>query len=435
MAAVIGGLVLLGGEAVRRVGEDLLASRLRHDAESVLAALRLSPSGEIEVQTPRLGAIYDRPFTGHYFLVTSPEGDVSLRSRSLWDAPLPVPPLRAADQRRWHADGPDGQPLLVWAGGYRKLGRTVTIAVAEDLGSLHAHLATVRWALGGLGLLVLAGVLGLQRMILFRALAPLQGTATQVDRLAAGEIAQLDESGPAEVRPLVREINRLLALLERRLQRSRSAAGNLAHALKAPLALLQQLSDSKELGAHPHIAAELGERVTQIQRAIDSELRRARLAGAAGRVQAFRPAQDLPQLVEVLRRIYAERDLTIKVEYPQDRVLPLDRDDALELIGNLMDNACKWGNSRVRLTLGQPGRDCLTVEDDGPGCEPERIAELARRGKRLDEAVAGHGLGLSIVHEITKLYDASLVFDRSTEWGGLRVRVCFPPFIDPDTSS
>lgn len=425
MVAVIGTLVLVGGEAVRHVGEDLVASRLQHDADSLLAALQISADGQMQVNEPQLGAIYDRPFTGHYYVIAPLDGRASLRSRSLWDAPLAVPPLPPGERHRWNATGPDDQPLLVWAGGFRKQEHDVTIAVAEELGPLHQHLTIVRGILGAIGLVVLLGVLGLQQIVLRRGFEPLRETAADVERLATGEIATLDESVPVEIQPLVHEINRLLVLLDRRLQRSRNAAGNLAHALKSPLALLQQLAHSPELEGHAQVATELAERVTQIQKTIDSELKRARLAGRSGKAMAFRPTDDLQQLVEVLQRIFATRELVIDVECPDDVTLPLDRDDALELIGNLMDNACKWAQQHVRLTLEKPRQGCLVVEDDGPGCTQDRITELSQRGKRLDESVAGHGLGLAIVHEIAELYGASLKFGQSPSLGGMQVTICF----------
>ena len=425
MAVIILALAVLAGEAVRYVGEDLVASRLRHDAESLLATLQVNAKGAPKVDATRLGAIYERPYAGHYYVIASLDGESQLRSRSLWDHPLVIPSLSSGASHRWHAAGPDGQQLLVWAGGYRKQDNDFTIAVAEELSALHTHLIVVRWLLIGIGLAVLVAVLGLQLMILRRGFAPLQRTAGDVERLANGDIGQLSENVPDEVRPLVREVNRLLILLDRRLQRSRNAAGNLAHALKAQLALLGQLARAEELRAHPQISAELGSRVGQISQVIEKELKRARLAGRAGTAKAFRPHDDLPPLIEVLTRIYAERTLDIEFDCPQELTLPLDRDDALELIGNLLDNACKWARHRVRLTVLPPPSGCLVVEDDGPGCTPEQIEQLTRRGTRIDEEVAGHGLGLAIAQEIAELYAARLKFDRSQVLGGMRVSFCF----------
>ncbi len=425
MTLVMGLLVIAAGETVRHVGEDLVASRLRHDADSVLSALQVDAQGAVTVDTRRVGAIYERPYTGHYYVVAVAEGGATLRSRSLWDAPLAVPSLPPGTTQRWHASGPERQPLLAWAGGYRKQGRDVTIAVAEDLSALHTHLNRVRWLLGGIGLVVLLGVVALQRMILRRGFDTLQQTAADVERLGTGEISQLGEGVPDEVKPLVTEVNHLLTLLDRRLQRSRNAAGNLAHAVKSPLTLLSQLASSAELADHPQIATELNTRIDQIRHAVDSELRRARLAGRTGTAQAFRPAEDLPELVEVLRRVHGGRELEITLHCPREVVLPLDRDDALELIGNLLDNACKWARRRVRLTVDQPQAGCICVEDDGPGCSPQQIDTLLRRGTRLDESVSGHGLGLAIVQEIAELYSARLEFRSAPELGGLQVSVCF----------
>lgn len=408
-----------------RIAEDLLASRLEHDAESLLAALVVGSDGTPRIAGDGMGAIYQRPYSGHYFVISTGSAPL-IRSRSLWDRKLASTPVAVGHARRWQTVGPDGQLLLAWSGGYRKINRDLTITVAEDITPLVRHLSRLRWLFAALGAGGLALLLALQRWVLHFSFRPLRGVAAEVDRLVAGELSQLSESVPGEVQPVVREVNRLLVLLEQRLQRSRNAAGNLAHALKGPLSLLRQLATRPELKAHALLAAEIAEYVDRISRQVDTELKRARIAGGGPVGQRFRPDRDLPDLVEVLKRIYADKALAYELDAGGATVFAVDRDDMLELLGNLLDNATKWGKTRVRCTLTQSPRPMVVVEDDGPGCEPEQLTDLTRRGTRVDEGTAGHGLGLAIVHEIAGLYGADVRLDRSPQLGGLRAAVSFP---------
>ena len=221
-----------------------------------------------------------------------------------------------------------------------------------------------------------------------------------IARLHQGEVRTLDEDVPAEIRPLVREINHLMELTRQRLQRSRTATGNLAHALKTPLSALARLRDDPAMERAPQVRSQVERHVDAMARLIDKELKRARLAGGALPGARFAPAQELPDLVDALRRLYDGRGLVIETELAGAGEFPGDREDMLELFGNLLDNACKWARSRVRLrVLDTPGL-AFTVEDDGPGVADQALAGLTERGRRLDESAEGHGLGLSIVRRI-----------------------------------
>ena len=422
-------LLLLGAQylvvsgAIRDTAEAYVASRLRHDTETMVALLRWEGSRPVLPQEA-VGTIYHRPYSGHYYHLEVTGKD--LRSRSLWDSELPVPPVAVGESRRLHATGPQDQPLLVRTAAYRKEGRKVRIAVAEDLSPLRADLHNFQWLFGLVSLAVGAALVAVQWGMVAAGLRPLRRMRREIGLLERGERTALSEDVPAEVRPLAREVNRLVGVLGERLERSRNALGNLAHALKTPLTRLFQAADHPGLADRPGLRSEVLEPAERIRELIDRELGRARLAGGSPG-QRFDPAREIPALVATLEKIHAERGLAITSEVPADKGFHGDREDMLELLGNLLDNACKWAAEKVRVAVASgPGLD-LTVEDDGPGIPKERRSALLARGGRLDEEEEGHGLGLAIAQDIVAAYGGRLELGRSAELGGLRVRVVLPP--------
>ncbi len=398
---------------IRYLSEDFVASRLGHDAESLLSGLSLEKGRPI-LPPSGVDAIYERAYSGHYFLVMGPEEP--LRSRSLWDFQLQVDRVAPGEQRRQLMAGPGEQELLIRAAGYRLQGHAVTIAVAEDVSVIEGSLRRFNIGFGVLMLAAIAGIAAVQGAIVHRAFRPLEGVRQAMQRLESGEIERLPEGVPLEIQPLVGEVNRLLMILRRRVDRSRNALGNLAHALKGPLNLLLRATERNP-------EAGLEEAVTRIRSLVEHELRRARIVGSVSPGRRFRPAEELPAMVMLLQRVYEERALVLDWEAPRQLDLPYDRDDMLELLGNLLDNACKWAHHRVRVTLDARH---FVVEDDGPGREENELERMMQRGVRIDESMPGHGLGLSIVREITDSYGADLSFARSPSMGGLQVTITFP---------
>ena len=230
---------------------------------------------------------------------------------------------------------------------------------------------------------------------------------------------------PKEIKPLVIEVNRLLLLVVRRLEQSRTAIGNLAHALKTPLAMLFRIAENPIFAQHPQLQQQLLAQTGAIHRHIERELKRARISGTQQTTTVFNPHQELTALIHLLKNIYAEKTLQIELNVP-DELVNFDREDLLELIGNLLDNACKWAKERVLVEISFAGNLVVAIADDGPGCQEADIPLLSQRGLRLDELVSGHGLGLAIVREIVELYGGSLDISRSPRLGGLLVTVILP---------
>lgn len=421
LVLVFAGLFWGSVTVVRSISEAYILTRLEHDAEALLAAVGPNPMGVVKLREGRITPIYRQPLSGHYYVVTWPDGSLS-RSRSLWDESLDIPQVSTGDVVVVHRQGPADQLLQMRVAGYEKNGLRFSIAVAEDLTAMKAEIGRFQLVT----LVALAGVLlliiGVQRIALRRGFRSLDAVRAQMHEISDGARQRLEAMGPVEVRPLTSELNRLLAQVELRLQRSRQALGNLAHALKGPLSVLTRTID-----ALPVDAAERGRlntQLTRVQTLIDRELKRARFAGE-GVGQFFNPREQLPELIEALQQMYRERDLDIvHGELPAGR-LPFDHEDMLELLGNLMDNACKWAKQRVEVQLTRGADLQVRVADDGPGVTSDQYDKLMRRGGRLDEQETGHGLGLAIVKDLVSDYGGEMTFAKSA-LGGLEVSVTLP---------
>jgi len=268
----------------------------------------------------------------------------------------------------------------------------------------------------------------LQRSIVQRGLAPLEQVRRELPRLARGDISHLPLDAPAEVQPLVIELNRLLDLLNQRQQRARHALGNLAHALKTPLTALTQLADQPPPGADDKdFWQDLRQQIEHIRRLTERELKRARIVGSLVPGQRVLLAGEIADLTEILGRIHRDRALRFDLRISPDSAFPGDRDDLLELLGNLLDNACQWAKLVVRLSADATAEDLrLRIEDDGPGCPPDQLESLQQRGTRIDESRAGHGLGLAIIGDIVAQYGGTLRLGRSGDLGGFLAEVALP---------
>lgn len=409
--------------AIQSMTEGYVASHLRHDGENLLAVFL--PDGVPALDPERIDPIYKRPFSGHYYQIES--GGEPLRSRSLWDQALSLPPVKVGEQRRIHAVGPQRQPLLLWVGGFKKRDREVVIGVAEELSAVAADLRRFQLLYGVLSLGVLGLLILIQRRLVAAGLAPLETVRREILSLERGEIDQLREEVPTELQPFIREINRLLEATRQRLQRSRNALGNLAHALKGPLTLLTRLADRSAVRTDPAVREELIAQTETLRRLLDRELKRARLAGSSQPGKPLALREELGQLIDALKKIYREKSVEIESTVPPEARFVGDREDLLELFGNLLDNAFKWGRHRIALQVTSgPDGFLISVEDDGPGCPPEALERLSTRGVRVDESAVGHGLGLAIVSDIVAQYGGEISFGLSERLGGFLVRAKLP---------
>lgn len=403
-----------------------LESGLRNDSELLLVAMVKGPNG-LQLDEHRLSPGYQRPYSGHYFRIDFEGGH--WRSRSLWDLELPQPDHDGlyANLKLEKSD----QSLLLLHKQYRKFGQQISITVAQDYSPVKASFQRVQQIGLGLGLAALILILVLQRVTVRRALRPLDKARAQILQLQQGQRSQLDNQVPLELEPLVAQINHLLAHTEDSLKRSRNALGNLGHALKTPLAVLISIAEGKRYDVPGPVRQTLCDQLQQIQHRLERELNRARLSGDALPGSHFNCDAELPGLFSTLRMIHGEHlDLTNEVS--AGLTLPWDREDVLELLGNLLDNACKWADSTVSLDIRHQDQSyLLLINDDGPGIPEVRRDEVLGRGNRLDEQVDGHGLGLGIVKDIVESWGGTLQLLESVS-GGLQIRIQLPDRNMPD---
>ena len=260
-----------------------------------------------------------------------------------------------------------------------------------------------------------------------RGVSPFQTIRTRLAQVRQGRQRQLDGTYPAEVQPLVDDLNALLEHRELTVSRAIAKAGDLAHGLKTPLAVLAHEADRAAAAGHADLAAAIRQEVDRMRRQVDYHLAHARAAASGARLGARSAvAESAAGLVRTLTRLHAERPLALSADVPVTHFVRVERQDLDEMLGNLLDNACKWARSSVRVSSIAAGDQIeIIVDDDGPGLAPELRAAVLQRGVRGDEAAPGSGFGLAIVRDLGELYTGSIALEASP-MGGLRARLTLP---------
>lgn len=407
---------------IQHLAEDYIASRLKHDAENLLSSINFNNNGELSLDMSRIDLIYNQPFSGHYFVITA--NKQSMTSRSLWDQTLKQQTVATGQQHRTLYPGPEQQSLLLLSTGYKKQGHQLIISIAEDLNPINKNILRFKYTFAALAIGMLLTLVILQSFILRKSLAPLTKIQDEIKALQQGERNKLSTDFPGELQPLINEVNHLLDIMQQRLTRSRNASGDLAHAIKKPLTVIKQISTNSELPET--IQSTLTRQADEIYQITERTLKRARLAGHAHSGALFSFTEDLPALVKTLDMMYADKALQTKININHAINCQLDREDMLELLGNLLDNAYKWAAKKIIINVKTKTDLYIEIEDDGPGADPEKIHELSKRGVRLDEKIAGHGLGLAIAADTINDYSGRLTFSRSKTLGGFKAEIMLP---------
>ncbi|BBB24924.1 ATP-binding protein [Amphritea japonica] len=426
---VLFGLFWLGQSwFLRQMAYEFVASRLNSDAYSVLRAVEMDIGSGWRINLDNTSSVYQQPMSGHYFQVAV-DGKW-FYSRSLWDAQIPSTGGNDIGQENISLIEQNNKPTLVYSKTFMKQGREIQVILAEDISRIEESLSQLGWLLAGLGTLGLVVLLTLQIFIIRRGLCSLIDVKKDISRLKSGNIRQLSSTNTTEIEPLVTEINYLVQNMELRLQRSRNAVGNLAHAAKTPLTVIDRHVDVL-LEEDIDQGEAIKEQSARLREMIERELTRARIAGAALPGQRIYIGEELEKLTRTLKAIYREKALIFELDISAKSYFPGERDDLVELMGNLLDNASKWAGSQVRIKAHMDDH-CLelVVEDDGPGIPPDARERLLNRGERLDESTTGHGLGMSIITEIVRQYQGKLMLDSSQRLGGLEVQVVLPRRVD-----
>jgi signal transduction histidine kinase len=260
-----------------------------------------------------------------------------------------------------------------------------------------------------------------------RGISPVAQLRSRLSAIHRGQTKRMEGDFPSEVQPLVNDLNVLLAERDRVVERAQAKAGDLAHTLKTPLAVLLQEADLADKAGQSQIAAAIRQQVERMQRQMDYHLAHAR-AAASGAAPGTRceisPAAE--GLARTLRRLHADRNLTIAIDVPAGQAVRVEQADLEEMLGNLLDNACKWARSRVALSTESTGTSLVViVDDDGPGVADGMLESVLQRGVRADETAPGSGFGLAIVRDLAEVYGGSIALSRSP-LGGLRAKLTLP---------
>lgn len=426
------GLFLIGGSIIfSQLFSDYLTEaldeRLSQSTQALIGAAQIGPDGRLVFERSLGEQRYEQPYSGYYWQVGA-AGSAPERSRSLWDQVLEVdydtPWLEAHYSMRY---GPDGQRLRVLerdvnlpeaAQPYRFLVTGNFDEISEALSSFHR---TLFWAMGLLGL-GLMGAVGIQ---IGYGLKPLRRVRRAVSAIRTGQEGRIPNDMPPEVMPLVGEMNALLAQNEETVERAKTQAGNLAHALKTPLSILTNEAERAD-GA---LSNTVQKQVVLMRRHIDHNLARARAASHYGRTHLSADVNDVAStIVRVIAKLHAEHKITFNSAFDGSSMARIAKQDLEEVLGNLVENAAKFGNGRVHVdvfaaSLNGESAIAIAVEDDGPNIpEAERTA-IFTRGKRLDETIPGTGLGLSIVTDLLDVHGGTVVLGDGQSLPGLRATV------------
>ena len=406
--------------SIDRFIQKQIVGHLQEQTESLLASIKMTTDGKLFVNVDNISDVYDRPFSGEYYRVTS-SGQGEWLSRSLWDFSLSEAHLNTGERQILFISGPEQQALISLSMAYHKLGENFTITVAQDISASLAEKKQFQILFTAFALLGLIVLVWIQTQLIKKALKPLQRAQRQLEQLDRGDIEQVDELAPTEIRPLLQELNRLINGLHQKTHRSRQALGNLAHRLKTELTLLNQQVNTDD---EPKVLQQnVYQQSETIRLLIDRELKRARLLGLATPGHNVLMKVLTQDLVDTLVLIYPDKTIHFKQDIDDFLSVQVDREDMTELLGNLLDNAAKWCEHQVNVTVSAEQGIKLLIEDDGPGCDSDLLFDLTRRGFRADESTIGSGLGLAIVYDIVESYGGQLQFDTSTLLGGLQVTV------------
>ncbi len=441
VALVLAGLLLssLFRDHVMRQFSQTLTAQL----DQITARLEFDAAGQPQIDPQTLSdPRWSRPYSGLYWQVDG-AGRVqqrgALRSRSLWDAALSLPNDVLADGvvHVHEVNGPDGARLLL-------VERTITrdellatswrLIVAGDMRETVSAVARFNGVMSAslAALLVLLCAAALAQVAI--GLAPLRALQSRLTQVRAGTAQRLDGSFPLEVQPLIDDFNAVLDRNAEVVARARNQAGNLAHAIKTPLAAISQAAAValQRPQASADLATLVEEQVGVARRHVDWHLARARAAAAHGLPGARVMLQPVVSgLLRVMERVHADRRLGLQsAPMAAELAFAGEVQDLQEILGNLLGNACKWARHEIHVSAAPiesagGARLRIVIDDDGPGIEPDRRDTVMARGARLDESVPGSGLGLAIVNELVGLYGGSVRLDIAP-MGGLRVEVELP---------
>ena len=425
LAGFLGATGLALDKAFRVSAEAAMQDRLQSYVYALLAAADEETDGRMipaeELPEPR----FSKPDSGLYAVISNHNGEPLWLSSSLTGRDLDLKEQQQPGERSFSRLARSGMELYVLAFGvawedYAGTESLYTFTVAEDTTVFQAEIDSFRstlWRwLGGMALVLLLA----QGFILRWGLRPLRTVTNDLQQIEQGHSDRLDGHYPKELTGLTSSLNSLIEHSKAVQVRYRNSLGDLAHSLKTPLAILQSgdPKDSQEL---------VREQVERMDEIISHQLQRAAVSGRSTLAKPVPVGRVVERLVRSLDKVYREKQVTVDLQLDPSATFTGDEADLTEILGNLLENAYKYSNHAVRVSVSRDQHDEdveISIEDDGPGIAAEQVDTLLQRGKRMDESIPGQGLGLSMANEIITVYGGQLVFATST-LGGTLLRVVF----------
>jgi signal transduction histidine kinase len=405
----------------------------RFDAEltvylnQLVANLALSRSGDLIVERPPADPRFEEPLSGLYWQI---DAGKALRSRSLWDSALVLPPERTTDDRVHHyrVPGPGGEQLYLLQKSIELPdslgGKHIRVAVAWKADEIQKSVRDFASELVPFLLLIGALLIAASWAQVTIGLRPLAAIRKKLGAIRSGQARRLEFGFPAEVQPLAEEIDGLLDAREKAVERAKSRAADLAHGLQTPLQVLNGEVERLKRKGETAIAADISSLADGMRRHVDRELARARLVYAS-RDASVNVKSVVDRVVRVVERIPHGQKLDWAIDVAEDVRAPVEAEDLSEALGNLLENAARHAHTRVSIAARREANAIyITVADDGPGIAEEHRSTAVARGQRLDTRSDGAGLGLAIVSDIAEAWGGSLTLDDAKP--GLMVKLQFP---------
>ncbi len=434
LAGFIGATGLALDKAFRVSARTSMQDRLQSYIYALLAAADEDQQGRMipprEIPEPR----FSKPDSGLYAMIDGAQGGPLWRSPSLAGRHINIVQQQPPGQREFRRLTQAGMDLYAISFGvawedYTKREALYTIAVAEDASAFEGQIDSFRrslWSwLGGMAVVLLLA----QGLVLRWGLRPLRTVESDLHRIEHGTAEQLDGTYPKELAGLTSSLNSLIEHGKLVQARYRHSLDDLAHSLKTPLAIMQSYCDGTGARADQEHSI-VREQVERMDEIIEHQLQRAAISGRATLARSVPVQQVLERLVRSLHKVYQEKQVEVRLDPDPGATFYGDEADLTEALGNLLDNAYKYCSSQVRVRVRRgrtrPSEQGLeiTIEDDGPGIEPEMIETVLQRGKRMDETVPGHGIGLSMAQDIVTLYGGELNIG-SSRLGGAQLSARF----------
>ncbi|MFM2257661.1 MAG: hypothetical protein RIQ28_1508 [Pseudomonadota bacterium] len=421
-------LLLAGGIALDRVLTNAVSDNFDDQMEYVLTAMiassEIGPDGEIRLNRPLGDQRFLEPNSGLYYQISG-QGKEPWPSRSLWDRTLKVDYSHDDTEPHFrNSDEFQGEPLRV-------LERVIVLPdsdtrwifmVAASRESLDAQITELRTVLATAFAVLAFGLIILAALQTFYGLWPLRDVRREIAAMRSGRQHRLHDALPDEVMPMVNELNALLDHNEKQAEEARRHAGNLAHALKTPLTVIMNSATAQA----PDLAETVIREATTMRRQVDHHLARARAVGRRGHSHSRAEVwQSLESVERAVGRLY--RHVRLDMAGSKDLAVRVERQDLDEMLGNLVENAAKYGGGSVFVTVEDAGDMArILIEDDGRGIPEVERARIFDRGVRLDTSKPGTGLGMAIVRDVAEIYNGSIELDESEDMGGLLVRLELP---------